>query len=453
MSDAGELLKLTASLAAEYLESLPTRSVFPAIEPDELRAALGGPLQDGPIAAAQVISELAGAAERGIVASGSGGYFGFVIGGTLPTAMAADWLTSTWDQNAGLYACSPAASVVEEITREWLLDLLHLPPRASVGFVTGTQMAHVTGLAAARLKVLEEVGWDVGRDGLSGSPRVTVIMGERGHITVSRALRLLGLGMPTTVASDGEGRMVVEALAQALSETSGPAIVCAQVGEVNTGAVDPIAAIADLCERRGAWLHVDGAFGLWAAASPSTRPLTAGLERADSWTTDAHKWLNVPYDSGIILCAHPDIHRRAMTVQAAYLKQTEDVQHVRDGFDWAPEFSRRARAFPIYAALRGLGRSGVAELIERSCALARLAADGLGSIPGVEVINDVVLNQVLFRFADDAHTDAALGEAQRADRVWLSGTKIDGRAAIRLSLSNWQTDKDDVERLIRSFSP
>ena len=452
MTEARDLLKLTASLAAEYLESVPTRSVFPAVEADELRAALGGPLQDAPLDPAQVISELASAADRGIVASGSGGYFGFVIGGTLPTAMAADWLTSTWDQNAGLYACSPAASVVEEVARQWLLELLGLPRRASVGFVTGTQMAHVTGLAAARLQVLEAVGWDVGRDGLSGAPRVTVITGERGHITVNRALRLLGLGTPRTVASDSQGRMVVEALAQALAETSGPTIVCAQVGEVNTGAIDPIAAIAGLCRPRGAWLHVDGAFGLWAAASPATQPLTAGLERADSWTTDAHKWLNVPYDSGIIVCAHPDTHRRAMTVQAAYLEQTEDVQRVRDGFDWTPEFSRRARGFPIYAALRGLGRSGVAELIERSCVLARLAAEGLSAITGVEVLNEVVLNQVLFRFADDALTDAALGEAQRTGGVWLSGTKIDGHSAIRLSVSNWQTNEGDVERLIRSFS-
>jgi glutamate/tyrosine decarboxylase-like PLP-dependent enzyme len=452
MTEARDLLKLTASLAAEYLESVPTRSVFPAVEAEELRAALGGPLQDGPLDAAQVISELASAADRGIVASGSGGYFGFVIGGTLPTAMAADWLTSTWDQNAGLYACSPAASVVEEVARQWLLDLLGLPTRASVGFVTGTQMAHVTGLAAARLQVLEAVGWDVGRDGLSGAPRVTVITGERAHITINRALRLLGLGTPRTVASDSQGRMVVEALAQALAETGGPTIVCAQVGEVNTGAIDPIAAIADLCRPRGAWLHVDGAFGLWAAASPATQPLTAGLERADSWTTDAHKWLNVPYDSGIIVCAHPDTHRRAMTAQAAYLEQTEDVQRVRDGFDWTPEFSRRARGFPIYAALRGLGRAGVAELIERSCALARLAAEGLSAITGVEVLNEVVLNQVLFRFADDALTDIALGEAQRAGGVWLSGTKIDGHSAIRLSVSNWQTNEGDIERLIRSFS-
>ncbi len=408
MTQPRELLQLTASLAAEYLESLPNRPVFPTVEPDELRAALGGPLQDGPLDAGEVITELARRADPGIVASGSGRYFGFVIGGTLPTAMAADWLASAWDQNAGIHVCSPAASVVEEITREWLLDLLGLPAGASIGFVTGTQMAHVTGLAAARLHVLEKVGWDVSRDGLSGSPRITVITGAREHITIDRAMRLLGLGTPTRVESDGDGRMLVDSLAQTLAETSGPTIVCAQVGEVNTGAMDPIGAIADLCEGTDTWLHVDGAFGLWAAASPQLRHMTAGLERADSWTTDAHKWLNVPYDSGIVVCAHPDSHRRAMTVQAAYLVQTEDVQRVRDGFDWTPEFSRRARAFPIYAALRGLGRSGVAQLVERTCELARIAAAGLSTIPGVEVLNEVVLNQVLFRFSDDATTDAVL---------------------------------------------
>ncbi len=452
MADPRELMQLTAKLAADYVESLPTRPVFPEVDADRLRAALGGPLPDRPTDAAQVITELAASADPGIVASGSGGYFGFVIGGTLPAAMAADWLTSAWDQNAGIYVCSPAASVVEEVSRRWLLELLGLPVKSSAGFVTGTQMAHVTALAAARLHVLEQVGWDVGRDGLTGAPRVTVIMGERGHITINRALRLLGLGAPTTVASDGEGRMVTTALARALSETNGPTIVCAQLGEVNTGAMDPVAAIADLCEGSGVWLHVDGAFGLWASASPALRHLTLGFERADSWTTDAHKWLNVPYDSGIAFCAHPDSHRRAMTAQAAYLAQTEDVEAVRDGFDWTPEFSRRARVFPIYAALRCLGRSGVAELIERSCELARLGADGLRRIPGVEVMNEVVLNQVLFRFADDARTDAALAGSQRTGGVWLSGTKVGGRSAIRLSVSNWQTNADDVERLVRSFA-
>ena len=452
MTEAADLLKLTAALAAEYLDSVPTRSVFPAVEHDELLAALGGPLQEEPLDAVRVITELASAADRGIVASGSGGYFGFVIGGTLPTAMAADWLASTWDQNAGLYACSPAACVVEEVVEQWLVELLGLPRHTSAGFVTGTQMAHVTGLAAARLHVLDRVGWDVGRDGLSGAPRVNVIMGERGHVTITRALRLLGLGMPQTVASDDEGRMVPAALAQALAQVSSPTIVCAQAGEVNTGAFDPFREIADLCVDAGAWLHVDGAFGLWAAASPRFRALTGGLERADSWTTDAHKWLNVPYDSGIVFCAHPESHRRAMTMQAAYLEQSEDGQRVRDGFDWTPEFSRRARAFPIYAALRGLGRSGVAELIERCCELATVAADGLRAIAGVEVINQVVLNQVLFRFEDDARTDFALAQAQRSGGVWLSGTHVSGRSAIRLSVSNWQTGIDDVTRLIAAFA-
>ncbi|HTW12390.1 MAG TPA: pyridoxal-dependent decarboxylase [Solirubrobacteraceae bacterium] len=451
MARARELLELTASLAADYLESLDSRPVFPSGGPEQLRAALDTPLPEDPLDGALVITELAAAAEPGIVASGSGRYFGFVIGGALPTALAADWLTSTWDQNAGLYACGPAASVVEEIARRWLLDLLGLPPGASMGFVTGAQMAHVTALAAARLHVLEQAGWDVSRDGLSGSPRVTVLVGGRRHVTIDRALRLLGLGAPALVAADGEGRMVVGALERALAATSGPTIVCAQLGEVNTGAMDPLAAIADLCEGTGSWLHVDGAFGLWAAASPALRGLTSGVEWADSWTTDAHKWLNVPYDSGIVACAHPDAHRRAMTVHAEYLVQSGE-ERVRDAVDWTPEFSRRARGFPVYAALRALGRSGVALLVERSCELARVAAQRLGALPDIEILNAVVLNQVLFRFSDDALTDAALADVQRCGEVWLSGTQWDGRSAIRLSVSNWQTGEDDIERVIQAFS-
>jgi glutamate/tyrosine decarboxylase-like PLP-dependent enzyme len=448
MTDTRNLLHLTASLAADYLESVDTRPIFPTIGIETLRAALGQPLPHDPTDCAQVITELVHAADPGIVASGSGGYFGFVVGGAYPAALAADWLSSTWDQNAGLYALSPSASVVEEVTRQWLLDLLGLPVGASMAFVTGTQMAHVTGLAAARLHVLEKVGWDVGRDGLSGSPRITVIAGAKRHITVDRALRLLGLGAPRVVASDGEGRMVLSALEDALGETDGPTIVCAQVGEVNTGAVDPIAGIANLCEGTDRWLHVDGAFGLWAAASPALRGLTAGIERADSWTTDAHKWLNVPYDSGIVACAHPDSHRQAMSVHAEYLIQNSDH---RDQVDWTPEFSRRARAFPIFAVLRSLGRSGVAQLIERGCSLARTAAEQLALLPDVEVLNEVVLNQVLFRFGDDATTDAALAAAQRSGDIWLSGTMFDGRPAIRLSVSNYQTSEKDIERAVRAF--
>jgi glutamate/tyrosine decarboxylase-like PLP-dependent enzyme len=452
MAEPRELLALTASLAADYLESLPTRPVFPEVGAEDLRSTLGGPLPDGPHDPAHVVTELAGAADPGIVASGSGRYFGFVIGGALPAALAADWLTSAWDQNAGLYACGPAASVVEEIAREWLLDLLGLPSHASMAFVTGAQMAHVTALAAARLHVLEHVGWDVAADGLTGAPRITALVGARRHVTIDRALRLLGLGAPTPVDSDSEGRLVVESLASKLAQTTGPTIVCAQLGEVNTGAMDPIAAIADLCEGTDTWLHVDGAFGLWAAASPSLRSLTTGAHRADSWTTDAHKWLNVPYDSGMVACAHPESHRRAMTVQAAYLVQGADAEQTRDPVDWTPEFSRRARGFPIYAALRSLGRSGVAAIVERSCELARLAADRLDTIPGVQVLNEVVLNQVLFRLPDDALTDAALSAAQLAGDVWLSGTRLDGRAAIRLSVSNWQTGEGDIDRVVSAFA-
>jgi glutamate/tyrosine decarboxylase-like PLP-dependent enzyme len=382
---------------------------------------------------------------------GSGRYFGFVIGGALPAALAADWLTSAWDQNAGLYVAGPSASVVEQVTREWIVDLLGLPENASIGFVTGTQMAHVTGLAAARFHVLDQVGWDVGRDGLQGAPRIRVLVGAKRHVTVDRALRLLGLGAPIVVEADEEGRMLGDALARAIADGGGPTIVCAQAGEVNTGSFDPLVEIADACQDAGAWLHVDGAFGIWAAVSPGLRHLVAGLDRADSWTTDAHKWLNVPYDSGIALCAHPESHRRAMGVQAEYLIQHQGERRVRDQMDWVPEFSRRARGFAVYAALRSLGRAGLVELVERGCAQARRFADQIAELPGVEVINAVVLNQVLFRFEDDERTDAALAAVQAAGEVWLSGTTWDGRKAIRVSVSNWQTGDEETDLVVDAF--
>ena len=445
------LLELTASIAAEYLESLGERRVFPAASAEELRASLGGPLPEEALDARQVVTELAAAADAGIVGSGSGRYFGFVIGGALPAALAADWLTSVWDQNAGLYACGPSASVVEQVTREWIVDLLGLPAKASIGFVTGTQMAHVTGLAAARLHVLDDVGWDVGRDGLHGAPRVRVLAGARRHVTIDRALRLLGLGAPHAVEADEQGRMRPDALGRALRAGDGPAIVCAQAGEVNSGAFDPFAEIADACHDAGAWLHVDGAFGLWAAVSPALRHLVSGVERADSWTTDAHKWLNVPYDSGIVLCAHPESHRRAMTVQAEYLIQDEGEQRVRDEVDWVPEFSRRARGFAVYAALRSLGRCGLVGLVECCCAEARRFAERIEDVPGAHVLNEVVLNQVLFRFDDDEETAAALAAVQSSGDAWLSGTTWDGRRAIRVSVSNWQTGDDEIDLLVDAF--
>jgi len=450
MTDVRELLRRTAELAADYLDTLGERPVFPQVSPDELREALGGPLPDEPLPAEQVVDELAAAAEPGVVALGSGRYFGFVIGGELPAALAADWLTSAWDQNAGLYAGGPSASVVEQVTREWLVDLLGLPAESSIGFVTGTQLAHVTGLAAARRHVLDAVGWDVGANGLNGAPPLRVLVGEKRHVTVDRALRLLGLGAPTVVAADSQGRLVPEALREALGD--GPTIVCAQAGEVNTGAFDPLPEIADACEAAGAWLHVDGAFGIWAAVSPRLRHLVAGLERADSWTTDAHKWLNVPYDSGIVLCRHPESHRAAMTVAAAYLVQDEGAQRVRDEVDWVPEFSRRARGFSVYAALRSLGRSGLVELVERCCDGAARFAERIVELDGVELLNEVVLNQVLFRFASDEQTDDVLARVQASGRIWLSGTTWDGRKAIRVSVSNWQTTDEEIDLAVAEFA-
>ena len=341
---------------------------------------------------------------------------------------------------------------MEQVTRDWLLDLLGLPGEASTGFVTGTQLAHVTGLAAARWHVLDDAGWDVGHDGLAGGPPVRVLVGEKRHVTVDRALRLLGLGAPETVAADDHGRMRADVLANALEGAAGPTIVCAQAGEVNTGAFDPLTEIAAACKDARAWLHVDGAFGIWAAVSPRLRHLVAGMELADSWTTDAHKWLNVPYDSGIVFCAHPESHRNAMAVAASYLIMDEGTRRVRDEMDWVPEFSRRARGFAIYAALRSLGQSGVRELVERCCDAASRFAERIAEVEGVEVVNEVVLNQVLFRFESDERTDEVLERVQASGRVWMSGTTWDGRKAIRLSVSNWQTGDEEIDLAVRTFA-
>ncbi|MDX6508169.1 MAG: hypothetical protein QOG06_2813 [Gaiellaceae bacterium] len=451
MSEIRDLLRRTAELAADYLESLDERHVFPQVTPEVLREALGGPLPEEPLDPTQVVNELAAEAEPGVVALGSGRYFGFVIGGGLPAALAADWLTSAWDQNAGIYPIGPSASVVEQVTREWIVELLGLPGEASIGFVTGTQLAHVTGLAAARWHVLDDAGWDVGRDGLSGAPPVRVLVGEQRHVTVDRALRLIGLGAPTTVAADDQGRMRADALAETLDGATGPTIVCAQAGDVNTGAFDPLPQIADACENARAWLHVDGAFGIWAAVSPRFRHLVAGIERADSWTTDAHKWLQVPYDSGIVLCAHPESHRAAMTVTASYLIQDEGARRVRDAVDWVPEFSRRARGFAVYAALRSLGRSGLVELVERCCDCAARFAERIVEVDGAEVLNEVVLNQVLVSFESDERTDEVLERVQQDGRIWVGGTTWAGRKAIRVSVSNWQTGDEEIDLAVEAF--
>jgi glutamate/tyrosine decarboxylase-like PLP-dependent enzyme len=453
VTDLRELLALTSSSAAEFLESLDQRPVLPAVDADALRRTLGGPLPEGPTAARDVIRELTRTAEPGIAAMASGRWFGFVIGGSLPAALAADWLTSAWDQNAGLFGPAPAAAVVEEVVGEWLRELLGLPKGVSFGFVTGCQMAHVTCLAAARNHVLAANGWDVESDGLFGAPRVRVLVGEQRHVTIDRALRFLGFGTAALeiVPADDQGRIVSDALRDGLAAEEAPTIVCVQAGEVNTGAVDTLDAAAEAASQHGAWLHVDGAFGLWAAATPSLHHLLAGVERADSWATDAHKWLNVPYDSGIAFCRHPGAHRAAMGTRAVYLVHA-DEHGPRDQMDWNPEFSRRARGFAVYAALRSLGRSGVAELVERSCAHARRFAAELARIPGCELLNEVVLNQVLFRFETDERTEAVLAAVQHSDEAWMSGTIWQGRHAIRISVSNWSTTDEHIDRALAAFA-
>lgn len=447
------LLERTAHLAAEFLSSLDTRPVAPAATTAELRAALGGPVPDHPVDADSIIEELAAAVEPGVIGSPSGRFFGFVIGGALPAAVAADWLTSTWDQNAGLYAAGPSASVVEEVAGSWIIELLGLPVQSSIGFVTGCQMAHVTCLAAARRDVLSRAGWDVDERGLAGAPPLRVVTGANRHVTVGRALRLLGIGRAAvrTVDVDGDSRINVGALRAELAKNAEPTIVVAQAGEVNTGAFDDFNGIADAADGAGAWLHIDGAFGLWAAASPRLRHLVDGVARADSWATDGHKWLNVPYDSGLALCANADAHRGAMTVHADYLVSAEPGA-ARDELDWTPEFSRRARGFSVYAALRSLGRSGLADLVDRCCSHARRFADELGALPGAEILNQVVLNQVLLRFDDDATTSDVLRRVQASGEAWMSGTTWNGRDAIRISVSNWSTTDHDVDRTVQAFA-
>ncbi|MFY9581122.1 MAG: aminotransferase class V-fold PLP-dependent enzyme [Gaiellaceae bacterium] len=453
MGELRELLDFTSSTAAEFLESLPQRPVLPAVDVDELRRALGGPLPEESTSPIEVIAELARAADPGIAGMPSGRWFGFVLGGSIPVALAADWLTSAWDQNAGLFAPAPAAAIVEEVSGEWMRELFGLPEGVSFGFVTGCQMAHVTCLAAARHHVLAAHGWDVERDGLFGAPRISVLAGAQRHVTIDRALRFLGFGTAAVdvISADDQGRIVPDALRSALERTDGPTIVCVQAGEVNTGAFDALDQAADAAAQHGAWLHVDAAFGIWAAAEPSLRHLLTGVERADSWAADAHKWLNVPYDSGLAFCRHPDAHRKAMGTQAAYLIQAEE-HGPRDQLDWNPEFSRRARGFPVYAALRSLGRSGVAKLVAEACAHARRFGDELARLPGCEVLNDVVLNQVLFRFGSDDETEAVLAAVQASGEAWMSGTVWQGRRAIRISVSNWATTDDDVSRTLAAFA-
>jgi glutamate/tyrosine decarboxylase-like PLP-dependent enzyme len=458
MTDDSQLLSRTAEIANDFLRSLATRRVGGPVDLEALRAAMGGPLPEDPIDPLSVVEGLAAAAEPGLIASAGPRFFGFVVGGSLPAAIGADWLTSAWDQNGGLYALSPAAAVAEEVAARWLVELLGLPPETSVGFVTGATMANFTGLAAARHGVLARADWDVERLGLQGAPPVTVITHAGSHVTVYASLQMLGLGREgervRRIAADDQGRMRPDALRDELATIAGPVIVCAQAGNVNTGAFDPFDAIIPIAHERDAWVHIDGAFGIWAAAVPSLRERMRGHAVADSWSTDAHKWLNVPYDSGLVFVRDPTAHHAAMTLGAEYYVETAGSE--RDNYNWVPESSRRARGFPVLAALRSLGRSGLVDLIERDCADARRMAERLAAGPGVSILNEVVLNQALVRFegtgedpdgtAGDVRTRAVIDAVQRDGTCWLGGTTWGGHAAMRVSVSGWRTTEEDIDR-------
>ncbi len=454
--DLDAALDRAHDIARRYLRSLPDRSVGPRATFEELVRSLGGPLPADGEEPAQVVEALAKAVEPGLVGSAGPRYFGFVIGGSVPAALAADWLTSAWDQNAALNVASPAAAATEAVVAGWIKDLLGLPSGAGVGFVTGCQMANFSGLLAGRHAVLARAGWDVERQGLQGAPEVHVVIGDEAHATILSALRLLGLGEARAlrVPADAQGRMIPEALRATLAPLQGPILVAAQAGNVSTGAFDPFDEIAALARTKGAWLHVDGAFGLWAAADPLRRHLLRGVAEADSWATDAHKWLNVPYDSGIVIVKESAHLSAAITKSAEYLIRSAGA--ARDNHDFTPESSRRARGFAIWAALRSLGRSGVSALVGRCCALAVRMADRLRA-GGVTILNDVVLNQVLVRFTprsggdEGAFTRAVVARIQMGGVAWASGTKRHGADALRISVSNWSTTEEDIDRSAESI--
>jgi glutamate/tyrosine decarboxylase-like PLP-dependent enzyme len=451
------LLESTARLATAFLDALPERPVAARVGPEAMMAALDRPLPENPSEPQTVIEDLVRAVEPGLTMMPSGRFFGWVIGGGLPSAVAADWLTSVWDQNAGSADGTPAAAVIEHVVLRWVAELLELPA-ASGALVTGAQMATFVGLAAARAEVLRATGWDVDVEGIHGAPVIDVVVGAERHGTIDRALRMLGFGTRhvRVIEADRMGRMRVDRLDLAGGR---PLIVCAQLGNVNGGGCDSLVEldehVARAREHRPVWLHVDGAFGLWARVAPARRALVDGAERADSWATDAHKWLNTPYDCGIALLRDANAHRRAFAGGASYLPGDAIVPNP---FDRTPELSRRARGFALWAALRELGRSGVSDLVERSCSLAKLFATQLSAIEGVEVMNDVTLNQLVIRFRDpsgrdhDAHTRAVVAGVIAEGVCFPSVTTWRDIAAMRVSISNWSTDEDDVRRSVAAIA-
>ena len=453
-------LQAAHDAALDWLEHLSDRPVRSDVDYAAVHAAIAGPVPEHGEAAESVIRSLAEQVRPGLIAVNHARFFGWVMGGATPAGIAADWLVAAWDQNAGMAEVAPAASAVEAVTADWLLELLDLPRTASVGFVTGAQVANLVCIAAARDRVLAQAGWDVEANGLAGGPPVTVLAGEFAHHTIGRAVRILGLGEAriVRVPADEQARMRPDALRATLDGIDGPAIVCAQAGEINTGSIDPLEAIADIVAARRStqptWLHVDGAVGLFGRVSPRIAPQFAGVERADSCSTDAHKWLNTPYDCGLALVNDREAHHRAMTLHAEYIPVPGAA---RDPIDWNPEMSRRSRATAVYATIRALGRSGISEMVERDCAMARRIADGVRAIPGAEVLNDVVLNQVLVRLHDpaglddDAHTRAVVARIQASGVAFPTPTTFRGHAAIRFSVVNWTIEESDADLTVAAL--
>ena len=434
-----KLLSETAERAARYLGGLSNRSVAPAPQQIGVLEGLAGPLPEAPTDPEKILALLDDLGSPATVASAGGRYFGFVVGGTLPAALAANWLAGAWDQNAALQVMSPVAAKLEEIVLQWMLDLLGLPPAAAAGFVTGTTMANFTALAAARTALLHRAGWNVEEDGLFSAPPLHIVVGEEVHVSLLKALSMLGLGRSrvTRVAADAQGRMRPEAL-PALDDRT---IVCVQAGNVNSGAFDPAGEICARAHHHGSWVHVDGAFGYWAAASPQYAPLLTGAGEADSWAIDCHKWLNVPYDSGVAVVRHAELLKTAMAMSAAYLRPSAD----REPWQFVPDASRRARGVELWAAIRSLGRTGLKDLIERNCRQAKLFARLLRD-SGFSILNEVVLNQVLVSFGSDEHTRRVIAGVQADGTCWCGGTEWHGQAAMRISVSSWATSDDAVER-------
>jgi glutamate/tyrosine decarboxylase-like PLP-dependent enzyme len=454
-------LAIASDRAISHLEHLDESSVAATVDVATLQARINKPLSESGVPPQRVIEELVRDVEGGLLGSAGSRFFGWVIGGVLPAAVAADWLTSAWQQNAALYACSPAAAVVEETVGNWLKDILGLPQQASFALVTGCQMAHVTCLAAARHALLAKYGWDVESQGLYGAPPIRILSSSERHASFERAVRLLGFGTAhiKLLAVDDEGWLKADALEAELRKQDGPTLVLLQAGDINIGAYDSFASLIPIAKRYGAWVHVDGAFGLWAAASPRLRYLVKGIEAADSWATDGHKWLNVPFDSGFAFVADAEAHRASLSVRAAYLTHAADA---RDQMDWNPEWSRRARGFPAYAALRQLGREGIADLIDRCCRHAAALTAGIGELPGAEVLWKPEINQGLVRFLDnrsgateadhDRRTDEVIAEILQSGEAFFGGTTWRGRRAMRISVCNWQTSEEDVARVVNAVA-